>query len=68
MARMNTTFQECGGENGACRGARRAYSYTTQVRRLRFTARVVKLCNTFQSSFTLAALMTLCQRSISSRI
>jgi hypothetical protein len=61
---MNTTFQERGGENGACR----VDGYTTPVSRLRFTAGVVKLCDMSQSSFTLAALMTLYQRSISSRI
>ena len=65
---MNTTFQERGGKSGACRGARRFDGYTTPVSRLRFTAGVVKLCDMSQSSFTLAALMTLCQRSISSRI
>jgi hypothetical protein len=36
---MNTTSQERGGENSA----RRVDSYTTPVRRLRFTAGVVKL-------------------------
>jgi len=38
-APMNTTSQERGGENSA----RRVDSYTTPVRRLRFTAGVVKL-------------------------